>query len=405
MKNQFKYICAVVIIASALLSLKEDGAKEQNTSEPTLPDISVTLQKIADGFHSPIAIVFPENGLLLVAEQIGTIRLINNGKVNPKPFLDVSRKLLPMKNNFGERGLLGLALHPKFKMNKKFYVYYSGPANGQGNHRSVIAEYKASSNPELADPNSERILLTFEEPESNHNGGCLQFGPDGYLYVSVGDGGGGGDRHGNAGNGQNMNTFLGKILRIDVNDENTYRVPADNPFVNKANVKPEIWAYGLRNPWRFSFDRKSKNLFAGDVGQNLWEEVDIVEKGGNYGWRLMEGNHCFDPKNECDETGLIRPISDYNHQEGISVTGGYVYNGNENRDLIGKYIFGDWSGPLFYLQKEEGDNWGRGKIMVPKPNDDFRVQSFGEDENGELYIVSGAGTESANGVIYKIAKP
>lgn len=201
------------------------------------------------------------------------------------------------------------------------------------------------------DPNGGRIVLTIEEPESNHNGGCIQFGPDGYLYLSFGDGGGQGDKHGEIGNGQNMDTWLGKILRIDVNATAGYTVPKDNLYVIKKDVKPEIWAFGFRNPYRFSFDKVSRQLFAGDVGQDSWEEVDIIKKGGNYGWRTMEGTHCYNPSTGCDIKGVTMPIAEYSHREGNSVIGGCVYNGQQLSLLKSKYLFADWTGRVYYLQK------------------------------------------------------
>ena len=217
-----------------------------------------------------------------------------------QPFLDVSNQLVPINPGYDERGLLGIAFHPDFKTNHKFYVYYSVPSNTSGSdHKGILVEYMVSANnPDVADISTKRILLEVEEPESNHNGGNLVFGPDGYLYIGLGDGGGGGDEHGTFGNGQNLGTLLGKIIRIDVNGQ-PYTVPKDNPFVNRTDARPEIWAYGLRNPWRFSFDRVTKQLFAGDVGQNKYEEVDIITKGGNYGWRIKEGLHDYDLQNSA----------------------------------------------------------------------------------------------------------
>ncbi|MEP6612130.1 MAG: PQQ-dependent sugar dehydrogenase, partial [Mucilaginibacter sp.] len=243
------------------------------------------------------------------------------------------------------------------------------------------------------------------EPESNHNGGCIQFGADGFLYVGLGDGGGAGDRHGETGNGQKMDTWLGKILRIDVNTETGYKIPKDNPFVGKPNIKPEIWAYGLRNPWRFSFDRESKQLFAGDVGQDTWEEVDIITKGANYGWRLTEGTHCFNPSSGCPTKGITMPITEYSHKEGISITGGYVYNGAQIATLKAKYVFADWSGPIFYLQKA-GDKWLRGKVTLQTYPSNLKITAFGEDPSGELYVLTNpdTGPGNTNGGMFKIVK-
>jgi glucose/arabinose dehydrogenase len=344
---------------------------------------------------------------MLVVEQTGTIRLIKNGKVNSQPFLDIHDKIVHLGGDYDERGLLGLALHPDFVHNGKFYIYYSAPTTGGGDNKGTLAEYKVSaSNPDVADLSSGRVLFTVEHPESNHNGGCLQFGPDGYLYISEGDGGGAGDRHGNIGNGQNLSVLLGKILRIDVNSGKTYSIPKDNPFINHPGARPEIYAYGMRNTWRYSFDKASGKLFAGDVGQDTWEEVDIITKGANYGWRIAEATHCFNPSNGCDFKGITLPITEYSHHEGISITGGYVYNGKQAPYLKGKYIFADWSGPMFYLQKS-GDKWKRGKIIIDgQHSDNLKNTSFGEDPAGEMYIVTSqdTGPNSHSGAVYKIVK-
>ena len=228
----------------------------------------------------------------------------------------------------------------------------------------------------------ERIIMEIPQPEANHNGGQLAFGPDGMLYIALGDGGGGGDRHGTIGNGQDINTLLGSILRIDINGEQPYAIPPDNPFVGTDGLD-EIWAYGLRNPWRFSFDREGTNqLYAADVGQSQWEEINIIEKGGNYGWRIMEGMHCYNPATNCDQTGLILPIAEYSHSVGISITGGYVYRGSQIPELYGKYVFGDYNGKLFYLE-EDGETYTIQPFDIEgfSSNDINRdITSFAEDE-------------------------
>nr|MDQ6904597.1 PQQ-dependent sugar dehydrogenase [Bacteroidota bacterium] len=251
-------------------------------------------------------------------------------------------------------------------------------------------------------PNSGRIILTIEEPDGNHNGGCLAFGPDGYLYLGFGDGGGQGDKHGEFGNGQKMDTWLGKILRIDINTASGYKVPKDNPFVNRKDVKPEIWAYGFRNPYRFSFDKNSGELFAGDVGQDLWEEVDIIKKGGNYGWRLMEGTHCYNPAENCDTTGIIMPITEYSHKVGVAVIGGYVYTG-QLPVLKNQYVFADWTGPVFCLKKE-GNVWIRNRIILQNIPSNAKITGLGQDEQGEIYLLTNPETGPGNtkGCVYKI---
>jgi len=339
-----------------------------------------------------------------VIEQEGKIRIIKEGKLLPQPFLDITSIIDHGSAMYSEKGLLGIAFHPQYKSNGKFYVYYSAPTSVKGmDNKSVIAEYTvSSSNPDVANAGG-RILLEIQEPESNHNGGCLQFGQDGYLYIGVGDGGGAGDKHGNNGNGQNTQALLGKILRIDVNAESGYKIPSDNPFIGTQS-KQEIFAYGMRNPWRFSFDGKTGKLFCADVGQNEWEEVDIVEKGKNYGWRIMEGKHCYSPSSNCKTSGLTLPIAEYGHGEGKSITGGYVYRGSKAADMDGKYIFADWTGKFFMLSHNEAANeWNRYLLTLKNFSGDFYVNSFGEDETGELYALgqSSIGPKKA-GKIYQL---
>lgn len=364
--------------------------------------ITLKVQQLADNLQAPTDITFPGNGDIWLTEQTGKIRVIKNGKVSDLTLLDLRNKLIKINGGYDERGLLGIALHPKFKSNKKFYVFYSRPSTKKSDHTGVLAEYKFSGSSQI-NPNSGRIILTIEEPDQNHNGGGIHFGPDGYLYVSLGDGGGQGDKHGEFGNGQKMDTWLGKILRIDINTRSGYVVPKSNPFVGRKNIKPEIWAYGFRNPYRFSFDKATRQLFAGDVGQDLWEEVDIIKKGANYGWRLMEGTHCYNPATGCNTKGITMPITEYSHREGISVIGGYVYNGQQLPVLKSKYIFADWVGKVFYLKKA-GVKWERGKVILQNFSDNIKITAFGEDPAGELYILTNKdnGPGSIKGSVYKI---
>lgn len=378
-------------------------------TDETLPELRLNAQQVVANVQSPVDMSFIDDKNILVAEQTGKLRLVRNGKLLAAPVLDLSSKL--MKNMpVDVRGLLGLALHPKFKSNHKVYVFYTAPPTSDKiDHTNVIAEYTLPADFSTADVNSGRIILTTDQPGQGDNGGCLKFGPDGYLYIAVGDGGGGGDRHGPIGNGQNLNTLLAKILRIDVNTDPAanapYNVPKDNPFVSKADVRPEIWAYGLRNAWRFSFDKATKQIFTSDVGEGLWEEIDIIEKGGNYGWRMIEGNHCFNPKADCDFNGTIKPIAEYDHKNGISIIGGYVYNGNQLPAHKGKYFFADWTGPLYYIQNT-GRNWQRGKVTLKNYPENLKVVAFGEDPSGELYVIVNSGTLLADvkGAIYKIVR-
>jgi glucose/arabinose dehydrogenase len=371
-----------------------------------LSPITVKVQQVAGNLQAPTDVAFPGNGDVWITEQTGKIRVIKHGKLSDVPLLDLHSKLPQLSNSYDERGLLGIALHPQFKTNRKLYVFYSAPASATNfDHQDVIAEYKLSASSNRIDPNSGRIILSTDKPAGNHNGGCIQFGPDGYLYISFGDGGGQGDKHGEFGNGQAMNTWLGKILRIDINTKTGYLVPKDNPFVGRKNAKPEIWAYGFRNPYRFSFDKTSGQLFAGDVGQDNWEEVDIVNKGANYGWRLTEGTHCYNPATGCDIKGITMPITEYSHKIGISVMGGYVYNGQQVPVLKSKYLFADWTGPIFYLQKA-GTKWQRGRITLQNIPQNLKITAFGEDPAGEIYILTSPDTGPGNtkGSIYKIVK-
>ena len=337
---------------------------------------------------------------LFIAEQTGKIKIIKNGELLPTPFLDLSEKIVKLSSFYDERGLLGLVFHPSYETNGRFFVYYSAPKTSSGiNHESIIAEYFVSSDPNVADSNSEQIIYRVDQPEANHNGGQLSFGPDGYLYIGLGDGGGAGDQHGIIGNGQNINTSLGKILRIDVDSGTPYTIPSDNPFVGVDGLD-EIYAYGFRNPYRFSFDQETGRLFVADVGQDEWEEIDIVEKGGNYGWKIMEGNHPFDPDIaellNISIDSLEKPIYDYSHYVGRSVIGGYVYHGNVSTDLIGKYLFGDWStsylppnGKLYYLEENESGVWQKYEFFLEKNKPLKRyILGFGEDEDGEIYMLT-----------------
>lgn len=398
-----KYNVLIIMVFILFGSCSDSGTNTNNKKS-----IPIKLLKIADGLHSPVSAIFAPDGLMFLAEQTGQIRIIKDNSLVEDPFLDLQNKLIKLSGAYDERGLLGIAFHPNFAVNKKFYVYYSAPSKVKGSdHQSVISEFKVGTNPLQADPASERVLFTVQQPESNHNGGELKFGPDGYLYIGLGDGGGAGDKHGKTGNGQDLSTFLGKILRIDVKTDGAYRVPEDNPFVSDKQAKPEIWAYGLRNPWRFSFDKKSGQLFAADVGQNKFEEVNIIEKGGNYGWKIMEASHCYDPETNCKTEGLTLPIHEYEHKIGISITGGYVYNGKAIPSLSGKYIFADWTGPIFFLE-QDGKVWKNGNIeLVNKPSGDLKILGFAEDNDAELYILTNqeVGPKGKNGAVYKIIKP
>jgi glucose/arabinose dehydrogenase len=378
-----RLICLVVIAA---LFLATGCGSSNSVSTPPPPPFSFSLQPIVSGLSSPLGLEQPNDGSgrLFVVQQGGTIRIIQNGAVQPQPFLDISSKIA----TGGEMGLLGMSFHPGFQLNRKFYVNYVRSVSGQ--IQSVIAEYLASAgNANFSDPATERILLTVNQVGNfnNHKAGQLAFGPDGLLYFGLGDGGSGGDPFGN---GQNKSTLLGKMMRINVDTTSPglqYGIPPDNPFVSGGGL-PEIWAYGFRNPWRFSFDRTTGRLFVADVGQDMFEEIDLVQKGGNFGWNTMEGLHCFSPSSGCNQSGLILPIIEYNHSEGNAVIGGFVYHGSIIPALQGIYLFADFgTGKIWELQETSPNNWTRTLLTTTG----FNISSFGQDQAGELYVIDLAG--------------
>lgn len=380
-----------------------DAEHETANGEPLLFD----LVKVVDGLFAPVALENAKDGSgrIFIAEQAGKILVLKNGKLLPVPFLEITSKLVPMENKYMDTGILGFAFHPDYTNNGRFFVHYSAPSDKGSDHKSVLAEFQVST----ADPDrasvQERIILEVDQPENNHNGGNIIFDENGYLYIGFGDGGGQGDQHGYPGNGQNLNSLLGSIIRIDIDNGSPYKIPSDNPFVGKEG-RDEIWAYGLRMPWRISFDPETGALFCGDVGQDLYEEVNIIEKGKNYGWRAMEGFHVYDSALYGERGDFTLPIAEYKHPEGLSITGGYVYRGNKNPEMVGKYFFGDWAFKMFYLEKHQ-DKWVRhNSSFIGKLGDkiDFYVNSFGLDEEGEIYVVTQkeVGAISPTGVVYRL---
>jgi len=404
-------------------------------------NLSIALEPVASGLISPVFLTHAGDGSgrLFVVDQAGPIRIIDAGGVLlPTPFLDLSAEIPVLNTGFDERGVLGMAFHPDYEINGRFFVRYSRPRAGsmgepcfgtsRGCHEEVLAEFTVSGNPNIANP-TPTILFAIDEPEFNHNAGCVEFGPDGYLYFSLGDGGGANDGlhlpslpHGPNGNGQNIETALGSMLRIDVDSGFPYAIPADNPFVGTTGLD-EIYAYGFRNPFRFSFDDGpggDGRLLVADVGQAVYEELDDVVKGGNYGWVIREGAHCFDPFNPgtplptCNSNGLIDPIAEYTHAEGgISIIGGYVYRGPTLPGIHGTYIFGDFSldfgptGSLYYLD-ESGPGAARIRHLRIGADDQplgRYLKGFGEDENGEIYVLasSALGPTGASGEVLRIA--
>jgi glucose/arabinose dehydrogenase len=376
----------------------EPSPSPSPTPEPTPPPLRsgpdrLALELVSGTFTLPTAVTNAGDGSerLFVVERGGRIWIVNRDRtVAPTPFLDIASRIV----SSGEQGLLGLAFHPRYAETGRFYVTYTRQSDGA----DVVAEYRVSSAADTADLASERILLAIPDPAANHNGGALVFGPDRLLYIALGDGGGQNDQFGNA---QNLNSLLGKLLRIDVDGTpaagRAYAIPADNPFANGGGA-PEIWAIGMRNPWRISFDRAWHDLYIGDVGGGNWEEIDRqppdAPGGLNYGWPIMEGRHCL--AGSCTIEGYVQPIAEYSHDLGCSVIGGYVYRGEVYPEFQGVYVFGDWcSGRIFTLDVD-------GETMTPRNvlESGLQVSSFGEDEAGEIYVVDFAG-----GGLYRVVVP
>ena len=354
-----------------------------------VPERAADLQVeiVARGLDDPLYLTAPvRDARLFVVEQAGRIKIVKDGKLLPEPFLDLRDSV----SAGGERGLLSMAFHPAFAKNGWFYVNYT---DKRGDTR--VKRFSVSADPDRADPASGKQILFVAQPYANHNGGLVMFGPDGMLYVGMGDGGSGGDPHGN---GQNKSTLLGKLLRIDVDSGDPYAIPPDNPFVGAAGARPEIWATGLRNPWRFAFDRATGLLYVADVGQNLWEELDIVpaSRGGlNYGWNITEGAHCYGGGG-CDTSGLLAPVLEYDHSYGCSIIGGFVSRGKASPSLDGQYFFSDYcQGWLRSLTYQKGRITSRTVWNVPRLG---QVLSFGEDAAGEIYVLSD------NGTVYRIGE-
>ncbi|MDX9863840.1 MAG: PQQ-dependent sugar dehydrogenase [Anaerolineaceae bacterium] len=374
------------IAATSFVTPEISGQADVDTF-PNLADFS--WQPVVNGLDRPLDIVSSKDGTgrLFVVEQTGKIQIVQQNELLPRPFLDLSDAISQLNSNQSEQGLLGLAFPPDFHSSQVFYVNYTNRSGA-----SVISRFRASPDSDIAERSSEEMLLQIEQPYSNHNGGKLQFGPDGYLYIGLGDGGGRGDPDNN---GQNPNTLLGTILRIDVSDSTGYTIPEDNPFIQNGG-QPEIWAWGLRNPWKFSFDSLTGDLYIADVGQDAWEEINYLPAGSpggvNFGWNFLEGSHSY--RGTPPENGtFVDPVYEYDHAQGKSVTGGYVYRGQALPAFYGMYIFGDFI---------SGRIWG----MLPccgEAEEIFQtgayISTFGEDENGELYF-----GDYQQGVIYRLER-
>jgi len=433
-------VCGGVLLVSALLV---GGCPTTKPVSPIAEDAPViALTKVASGFTSPVAMCAPDDGTgrLFVVDQIGLIWVINSsGTVLSTPLLDLRSKV--DTGTFpDERGLLGMALHPSFAANDLFYVFYNAPTasdSPEGTATEImVSEYRISiANSNQADADSERVLLRLAKPQVNHNGGQLAFGPDDYLYIGLGDGGGSGDvGFGHTlllGNAQDKTNLLGKILRIDPSSGDPYTSPSDNPFVSAGSARDEVYAYGFRNPWRFSFDvyGGTSRLIVGDVGQSLMEEIDIVESGGNYGWNRKEGSLCFNPlaqsspPDTCDSAGLDgaafrAPIMEYRHTDdsgnayGSAVIGGYVYRGSDVSAMSGLYLFGDWSansssagGKLFVASLSTAGVWSFEEAAVLGTSDGRMgryLLGFGRDVDGELNVLPRGSAASGTGMVHRV---
>jgi glucose/arabinose dehydrogenase len=374
----------VSIVTAAVIPLMHVVAQESVVFDPDA--FAIGLEPVASGFEQPVYVTGPADGTgrLFVVERAGSIRILDGSEVRPEPFLDITPFV---ESRSSEQGLLSIAFPPDFADSGMFYVCYTARSD-EGVGDNTIARFQISpDDPDRADVSSGEVLIAIPDWRVNHNGGLLLFGPDGHLYAGLGDGGGGGDPEGNA---QDPSTLLGSILRIDVSSpgERPYLIPADNPFASGEGGAPEVWAWGLRNPWRFSFDRANGDLFIGDVGQGAIEEINWLPAGAaggvNFGWSILEGTACFRAE-QCGTTGLTLPVAQYSHDFGCTVVGGYVYRGDREPDLRGVYLFADYcSGLVWGLGRDASGQWA----VSPPRETGLRISSFGEDAAGEVYLVS-----------------
>ena len=383
--NRLRYCLRVILVSSFWFSV--NGLSQPIQLVNAFPNLTFTKPLFLTHSHDGTNRIFvvQQNGLIQVFPNDSTVSSYST-------FLDISAKI---SSSSGEEGLLGLAFHPRYKSNGYFYVNYTAP----NPRRTVVARYTVDpGDPKKADPLSETRLLEINQPFSNHNGGMLMFATDGYLYIGMGDGGSGGDPYNNA---QNLSVLLGKMLRINVDSAGattSYSIPSDNPFKgNTQGYREEIWAWGMRNPWRFSQDPVTGKIWVGDVGQDAWEEIDLLQKGANYGWRITEGTHCYNPSSGCDMTGITLPVKEYPHASNdCSITGGYVYRGKNRPDLVGAYVYGDYcTGRIWELRYNDG-RITADSLLLRAP---FQTSSFGTDQDNELYICS-----YSTGAIYRFGR-
>lgn len=434
-----------LVVVSMLVAALTSGLAAAQEGDRIIPaGPTVGLELVAEGLVSPVQLDVPNDGSdrRFVVDQVGVIRVIApDGTLLEEPFLDLRDRMVNLNPGFDERGLLGLAFHPQFADNGRFFVYYSAPLRAGGqegfNHTSHVSEFQVSKiDSNQADPSSERILLQVDEPQANHNAGDIHFGPDGFLYITLGDGGGANDtafgHTPGLGNGQDATNLLGSLLRIDVDSGVPYGIPADNPLVGTEG-RDEIFAYGFRNPYRFTFD--GDTLYVADVGQNLFEEVNIVERGGNFGWNVKEGTHCFDPNDPnnppetCPDVGplfgdpLVDPVIEYGNSRvqpdgvGLAIVGGRVYRGDELPQLHGRYVFGDWSrsfgspdGTLLVAKPRPAGLWKLQELSVAGRSDGrlgHFIKGFGQDGSGEMYVLTSdtSGPTGETGRVYRLTMP
>ena len=391
MKSLCAGLLAVIVAAACTHAIQVEDPSGEEIPPPTPAAASVEalapvgIERAFPGLslRGMVAMTFPDDGSdrLFLAQKHGVIAVFPNDQAADRAatFLDITDRV---NDRGSEEGLLGLAFDPGFAENGYLYVYYSA----SGPRRIVVSRFQAARDRSgVVDLDSERVVLEVPQPYANHNGGQLAFGPDGYLYAGIGDGGSRGDPHGN---GQDPSTLLGTIIRIDVSTIDSlggYAVPPDNPFVDSGGgAREEVWAYGLRNPWRFAFDRQTGTLWAADVGQWEYEEIDVVRPGLNYGWSLMEGTHCYSPRVGCDRTGLELPVAEYEHDLGCSITGGYVYRGTRLPALLGAYLYGDFCSGRIWALRYDG---GQVREQLELVETDLSISSFGEDQAGEIYVL------------------
>lgn len=371
------------------------GTGPTPSPSPSSAPIAVAFQPVVSGLASPLFVTHAADGSgrLFIVEQGGRVRIAVAGTLPAQPFVDISALL---GSTGGEQGLLGMAFHPNYRQNGRFFLAYTGAATSGTVGDNVVAEFRVTADPNRADP-TPRVLLAIPDRFTNHNGGMLTFGPDGYLYIATGDGGSGGDPDNNA---QNLGSLLGKMLRLDVNGAQPYAVPPSNPFIKTPGARPEIWAVGLRNPFRFSFDRATGDLWIGDVGQGAREEIDFQPAGSaggqNYGWNRMEGTLCYPSGLPCALPGLTLPVAEYGHDLGCSVIGGYVYRGSASPVLRGQYVYGDTCSGRVWVLVREGSAFRAAQAGTAPA----LISSFGEDEAGEMYL-----TGLNTGIVYRVVGP